>query len=97
MTVLGSTLVVLAAGLGIGLSFGLTSGDWGTARGLVVASVPYIVPVLCPAGFTRLLHGLSPRVASLALLGLLFAVTVLMFGEPLSGAGQLVFRNRDIR
>ncbi len=81
VTVLGSTLVLVAAGLGLGVSFGLTSGDWGAARELVVASVAYIAPVLCLAAFARLLHGLSPRAASLAWLGLLFAVTVLMFGE----------------
>ncbi len=83
VTVLGTVLVVVAAGVGLALAFGLSSGDWGTARVLAAASTAYVAPVLCLTGLARLLYGLSPRLAVFAWLGLLFAAVVLMFGELL--------------
>ena len=83
VTVLGTVLVIVAAGVGLALSYGLSSGDWGTARVLAAASTAYVAPVLCLTGLARLLYGLSSRLAVFAWLGLLFAAVVLMFGELL--------------
>lgn len=83
VTVLGTALVVAAAGVGLGIGYGLTSGDADTAVDLAVGSLGYVAPVLVLAGLARLLHGLSPRVAPLAWLGLLLVAVVLLFGELL--------------
>jgi ABC-2 type transport system permease protein len=46
-----------------------------------VAVLPQAAPVLVLAGVATLLFGIGPRWASLAWLGLLLAVVVLLFGE----------------
>jgi ABC-2 type transport system permease protein len=81
LTVLTSSVAVLVSGLGLGLGYLLTVGDGGTAAGYVVAVVPQMAPVLVLAGVATLLFGIGPRWASLAWLGLLLAVVVLLFGE----------------
>jgi ABC-2 type transport system permease protein len=81
LTVLSSSVAVLVAGLGLGLGYVLTVGDGGTAVGYVVAVVPQVAPVLVLAGVATVLFGVGPRWASLAWLGLLLAVVVLLFGE----------------
>lgn len=134
LTVGGSAVVVLAAGLGLGLGYALATGDGGAAATYLVATLPYLAPVLVLSGIARLLFGLRPRLAPLAWSGLGFAVAVLLFGRVLrlpewlqaaspfhhlalvpaedfrwapvlallaiaaliSGAGQLLFRRRDI-
>ena len=83
VTVLGVLLVMIAGGVGLALSYGLTSGEWGRAGTLAVGAVAYVAPVLCLTGLARLLSGLSPRLAILAWLGLIFAVVVMLFGELL--------------
>jgi ABC-2 type transport system permease protein len=81
LTFLLSSVVVLVAGVGLGLGYVLTVGDGGTAAGYVVAALPQVAPVLVLAGVATLLFGLGPRWAILAWLGLLLAVVVLLFGE----------------
>ena len=81
LTVLTSSVAVLVAGVGLGLGYVLTAGDAGAAAGYVVAVVPQLAPVLVLAGVATLLFGIGPRWASLAWLGLLLAVVVLLFGE----------------
>jgi ABC-2 type transport system permease protein len=81
LTVLTSAVVVVVAGIGLGLGYALTVGDGGTAAGYVVATLPQLAPVLVLAGVATLLFGLGPRWASLAWLGMLLAVVVLLFGE----------------
>ena len=81
LTVLTSAAAVLVAGIGLGLGYLLTVGDGGVAAGYVAAALPQLAPVLVLAGVATLLFGLGPRWASLAWLGLLLAVVVLLFGE----------------
>lgn len=81
LTVLTSAAVVLLAGIGLGLGYLLTAGDGAVAAGYAVAALPQVAPVLVLAGVATLLFGLGPRWASLAWLGLLLAVVVLLFGE----------------
>lgn len=81
LTVLTSCAVLVAAGTGLGLGYALTAGDVGAAVGYAAAIGQQLAPVLVLAGLAVLLFGVGPRWASLAWLGLLLAVVVLLFGE----------------
>ncbi len=83
LTVLGTVAVVSAAGLGLGIGYALSAGDLGTGASYVLATLPYAAPVLVMSALARLLHGLSPRLAGLAWLVLVFAVVVMLFGTLL--------------
>jgi ABC-2 type transport system permease protein len=83
LTVLGTLAVVLAAGLGLGIGYGLAARDFDTGWSFTLATLPYAAPVLVMSALARLLHGLAPRLASLAWLGLVFAVVVMLFGPLL--------------
>lgn len=89
VTVLGTVLVVAAGGTGLAVAYGLMSGDSGLALELGVGALEYLAPVLLLAGLARMLHGISPRLAPLAWLGLLLAAVVLLFGELLQLPGWL--------
>ncbi|KQV62955.1 hypothetical protein ASC64_17895 [Nocardioides sp. Root122] len=82
-TVVGSALVVLAAGVGLGLGYALSTGDGSVLPTYVVATLPYLAPVLVLSGLARLLYGIAPRLASLSWAGLVFAVVVMLFGQVL--------------
>lgn len=81
LTVLTSCAALLVSGAGLGLGYALAVGDGGAAVRYVVAVLPQVAPVLVLAGVATLLFGIGPRWASLAWLGLLLAVVVLLFGE----------------
>lgn len=80
LTVVGSALVLGAAGLGLGLGYALASDDPGAVGRYVVAAMPWLAPVLVLSGSARLVFGVAPRWTSLAWSGLLLAVVVLLFG-----------------
>jgi ABC-2 type transport system permease protein len=82
-TVVGSAVVLLAGGLGLGVGYALTTGDGSAVRTYLLATVPYLAPVLVLSGLARFLFGLRSRLASLAWAGLLFAVVVMLFGRVL--------------
>jgi ABC-2 type transport system permease protein len=83
MTVLGSAIVLVAGGMGLGLGFAMVTGD-GSAMGRYVgAMLSYLAPVLLLGAIARLLHGVVPRFAFLAWVGLAFCVVVMFFGELL--------------
>jgi ABC-2 type transport system permease protein len=82
-TVVGSAVVLLAGGLGLGVGYALTTGDGSAVGTYLLATLPYIAPVLVLSGLSRLLFGLRSRLASLAWAGLLFAVVVMLFGRVL--------------
>jgi ABC-2 type transport system permease protein len=84
VTVVGTVVTVVAAGVGLGIGYALTTGDGARGVDLAVATVPWVAPVLVLAGTTRLLHGLAPRAASLAWLLLVLVVVVMLFGEVFS-------------
>jgi ABC-2 type transport system permease protein len=83
VTVVGSVLVVLASGLGLGVGYAQAADDPAALVELTVATLPYVAPVLVTSACARLLFGLAPRAAALAWLVLVFAVVVLMFGQLL--------------
>lgn len=83
VTLLGSALVVLAGGFGTGLTYGLISGDGSQIWRLSVAAVVHLPAVLILAGFTLVLVGFVPRLATAGWLALVFCFVVMMFGEIL--------------
>ena len=84
VTVLGSAIVLLAGATGLGLGFALVTGDSGAFARYLEAMVPYVAPVLLLAAAARLLHGVVPRLAFLAWVGLAVCVVVMFFGQLLS-------------
>jgi ABC-2 type transport system permease protein len=82
-TMVGVVVVLVAAGLGLGGGFAAVTGDWSAVGRYTAAMVTYAAPVLVLSGLARALYGVLPRAASLAWLGLVLAVVVMMFGELL--------------
>lgn len=82
-TVCGTAVVLLAGGLGLGLGYALTTGDDGAVGTYVLAVLPHLAAVLVLSALARLLFGLRPRLASLAWVGLVYAVVVMLFGQVL--------------
>jgi ABC-2 type transport system permease protein len=83
VTVLGTLLILVAAGAGLGVSYALVTGDAGALVRLSVPLVTFAPAVLVLSGLARLLHGALPRAAMLAWLALLVAWVVLLFGDVL--------------
>ncbi|TIC87799.1 ABC transporter permease [Nocardioides sp. GY 10113] len=87
----GGTLVVLAGGgLGLGLGYAATTGDWGAVVRYGVPALMYVPAVLVLSGLARLLYGAAPRRLLIGWLALAFCVVVLMFGDFLKFPGWLV-------
>ncbi|HEU4812545.1 MAG TPA: polyketide antibiotic transporter [Nocardioides sp.] len=80
VTVVGVLVVLLAGGLGLGAGYLLVTGDEGVAGSYVLAALGYVAPVLVLSALAFLLYGVVPRAGSLAWLGLVFAVVVMLFG-----------------
>jgi ABC-2 type transport system permease protein len=83
VTVAGSALVLLAAGLSLGVGYGATTGEWGDLGPLTGISLTYLAPVLVLSGIARLLYGVAPRLMWLSWLALTWCVVVLMFASAL--------------
>jgi ABC-2 type transport system permease protein len=83
VTVVGTAIVLAAGGLGLGVADALVTGEAGEVGAFTWQSLTWLPAVLVLSGLTRLLYGLSPRLATLGWLGLLYAVVVLMFAEIL--------------
>lgn len=83
VTVVGTVVVVVLAGLGLGLGFATVTGDTGRIGEFTWATVSLLPAVLLLGAVGRLLYGVWPRSASLAWLGLVFCVVVMLFGETL--------------
>jgi ABC-2 type transport system permease protein len=83
VTVAGTLVTLVLAGLGLGVSYALVTGDGDAVLRLSVPMLSFAPAVLVLSGLARLLHGLAPRAASLAWLALLLASVVLLFGELL--------------
>ena len=90
VTVIGTAMVLTAGALGLGLGFTLVTGDGGAFGRYLEAIVPYGAPVLLLAAVTRLVHGILPRLAFLAWVGLAFCVVVMFFGQVLNFPGWLI-------
>jgi len=83
VTVAGVVVVLGASGLGLGVSYALVTGDAGAVCRMTWQVLTFLPGVLALSGLARLLHGVVPRAASLAWLGVLLAYVVLIFGELL--------------
>ncbi len=83
VTVLGSAAVLLGAGLGLGTTYALVTGDGSAVLRMAGGLTAYLPAVLVLSGVARLLHGAVPRAAPAAWLLLLLASVVLLFGEVL--------------
>ena len=83
MSFVGAALVLLAGGLGTGLTVALITGDWGELPRLVGASLVYVPAVWLLAGLAVALFGLAPRAALAAWAGMAFCFVIGMFGELL--------------
>ena len=90
VTVVGTATVLAAGALGLGLGYALVTGDSGALGRYLEAIVPYGAPVLLLAAVTRLVHGIVPRLASLAWVGLAICVVVMFFGQVLNFPGWLI-------
>ena len=77
----GTLVVLAAAGLGMGVSYAVVTGDTGAVVRLSVPALTFAPAVLVLSGLARLLHGLAPRASVVAWLGLLVAWIVLLFGD----------------
>jgi ABC-2 type transport system permease protein len=83
ITVLGTAAVLLGAGLGLGATYALVTGDGGAVLRMTGGMASYLPAVLVLSGFGRLLYGVVPRAAKATWLLLLVAAVVLLFGEVL--------------
>ncbi len=83
MTVLGTAAVLVAGGLGLGLGFAMVTSDGSAVGRYLGAMLTYLAPVLLLGAIARLLHGVVPRFAFLAWVGLAFSMVVMFFGELL--------------
>lgn len=83
ITVLGSVMVVSASGIGMGIGFGLATGDLARFHDLVLATWVMVPGVVVLSGVAWVLVGLTPRRAALTWLALAFCAVVLFFGSIL--------------
>ena len=83
VTLAGAVAIVALAGLGMGLGYAMVTGDGGNVLRFAGATLAMLPGVLVLAGVAVLLHGLVPRVASLAWLALVWCAVVLLFGTSL--------------
>ncbi|MDQ3157922.1 MAG: ABC transporter permease [Actinomycetota bacterium] len=90
VTLAGSALVVLAAGFGTGLSYGLIAGDGSQIWRLSLAALVHLPAVLILGGVTLVLVGFAPRLAAAGWIALVFCFVVMMFGELLKFPGWLI-------
>ncbi|KRF15494.1 hypothetical protein ASG90_12460 [Nocardioides sp. Soil797] len=90
ITVLGTVVIVIASGIGLGSGYALVTGEWGDVARLGAAPVSAGAGLLVLIGLGVLLVGVLPRWAGLAWLGLGFCVVVMFFGQLLKFPDWLV-------
>lgn len=83
VVLIGSVVMLLAAGLGIGLSGASSTGDSAMAGRLIGASLAYLPALWVTAGVAVVLVGLVPRLAALAWIVPLYAFLVGYLGQIL--------------
>jgi ABC-2 type transport system permease protein len=79
----GTLLAVAAAGLGVGIAYGIVSGDASQVLRLTGASLVLVPGMLVLIGLTALLHGVSQRAAPAAWGALTVVLVVGIFAELL--------------
>ncbi|WP_328396897.1 ABC transporter permease [Nocardia sp. NBC_00416] len=86
----GSAVVVALSGFGMGVTYGLITGDPAQMVTLTGAALTYLPAVWVLGGVTLLLFGFAPLINSAAWLVMAFCVVVLMFGATLKFPGWLM-------
>lgn len=81
VTVAGTGLMLLLAGLGMGVGYALVTGDTPAVDDYVVPTLAHLPAVLVLAAVARLVFGWLPRAAFLSWLGLVFCLVVMLFAE----------------
>lgn len=89
VTLTGAIAALLAAGLGLGVGFGLAAQDPSAVLRLTGATVQYVAPVLVLAAVTWLAYGARARWGSVGWLALGFCAVVMLFGATLEIPGWL--------
>ena len=80
VTVMGTTVVVGAAGLGTGLAHSLTTSDFSQLPPLLGASLAYVPAALLLGGLAAVLHGWLPRWSPVAWAAVAFCFVVSYLG-----------------
>ena len=83
ITVAGTVVAILAAGLGVGLAYAAVSGDPAEVLRLTAAALTTVPGVLVLIGLTALLFGLAPRAAPAAWAALAGMVLIGFFSDAL--------------
>ncbi|MEU4315801.1 ABC transporter permease [Nocardia sp. NPDC024068] len=86
----GSAVVLALSGFGMGITYGLITGDLSQLITLTGAALAYLPAVWVLGAVTLLLFGFAPQATSAAWLGMVFCVVVLMFGATLKFPGWLM-------
>lgn len=90
IALVGSALIMVLAGLGMGVTYALAAGDAGQVGRLVGASAAFVAPLWVLVGLTFAVFGLAPRAVGLAwaALGLFFVIG--LFGQLFDLPGWLM-------
>ncbi|PWI17958.1 ABC transporter permease [Streptomyces sp. Act143] len=83
IALVGSVVVLTAAGLGTGLAYGVTSGDLGQVPRLVGAALAYAPALWLLAGLAVALFGLVPRSTAVAWAALAACFVIGLLGQAL--------------
>ena len=83
LTVLGTFVVLFSAGFGLGLGYALATGEFRMGVELLLATIPYLAPLLVLSSLARLLHAVVPTFANAAWLGPAYAVLIMVVARPL--------------
>ncbi len=79
----GTVIVLMAAGLSVGVSYGVVSGDLGVVPGLLRAAFVYIPAMWLMVGITFALVGLTPRAVATGWIVLAACFIIGLLGELL--------------
>ena len=90
IALVGSALIMVLAGLGMGVTYAIAAGDAGEVGRLVGASVAFVAPLWVLVGLTFAVFGLAPRAVGLAwaALGLFFVIG--LFGQLFDLPGWMI-------
>jgi ABC-2 type transport system permease protein len=81
VALVGSGLIMLLAGLGMGITYGVAAGDAGQIGRLTGAAVAFVPPLWVVIGLTFALFGLVPRAVAAAWGALGLFVVIGLFGQ----------------
>jgi ABC-2 type transport system permease protein len=86
----GSLALMLAAGLGMGVTYGIAASDLGQVGRLLGAAIAFVPALWVLAGVTLLLFGVAPRATTVAWAALVACVVIGLLGALLDLPGWVV-------